>query len=625
MSVGFDTRSDLSPLTAAHLLLHSPPKTGSTATVSWDASQGKAPWTIIVAPINQMPVAVTIPTSYMSASLDTWTWNWSIPDYSETLEVIVAVSDASGDYAGVSALSTISAGSKSCTKPSTELDFIWYPPSTSPTSCSTWKLTWNVDRGNRGITPPVEWVLLPENGTPLTYAASSSDETWNMPVNWATGTNFVLAAFDQGPLGSGGVGDLYTVASGGKAVCSSLPRAVTQGLVKATDVASIASSSATSSRPSSSSSTRHSNSQTTATAASTGNDNASSSSSSTSSSSKGNTGTVAGAVVGAFAGFAVLGGLILWWWRRRGSSETTQGSDWPEVVPYKWEVMKEDDTGLESDDGHYQQGRGGHVAMDVSASASGAQGHVSKPSLSSRNVFSVVPDSALFPPLAPQQQQQHRPLGNSYDSVRHRMDQPTFTGVVPDSNLFPPPRPTSSNPGLKSPPVAAILPQGTISNDSTNSALGLSRFPETQERSTGNAQTPMTINPRSDFPVSTSIHDPYSHASQIYDDPELHSSLAYLDGPAASPPRQLVSQSTARGAPYQNHTRGASSTSSTGSNGAAADRLPPALYPGSRGLAEEELQPPPRLDELRPEFGGQLHRISEVTEYTSYTPSLAYP
>lgn len=437
-------------------------------TITWDVSSGSAPWTLLIAPVNWLPVTVTIPSSYMSSSALTWSYDWSVPDYSDTPQVVAAVSDSSGKHSGVSAITSISAGRASCDAPSEAQDFVWYGAAASPRNCGSWKINWVKDKGNSGIVAPVEFSILPEGGTPVTYRADKGDTSWEMPVDWVQGTKLIIAAFDAGKSGTGGVGDVYTV---GKTAedCDTGSGSPTAGLAAASMTASAArTTSATSSRGGSTSSTdRHrasTSSQHGTSSASSGASSGTGLSSGSASSDAGvdisNTSkNTSGAKVGAAAAasaicIVVLIGLAFWWYRRRqakgaaahgsGSNGGTRGH-WPglvNVVP--WATMEDDEkdrggaqrnyvdgevtvvtlgedpasksprASLDPPEVTYRVNRGHSArpshdphlpaASATSSSALGG-GHVSTLSLSSRNAFFAAQDNAVLP-LAGQQQQQ---------------------------------------------------------------------------------------------------------------------------------------------------------------------------------------------------------------------------
>lgn len=341
-------------------------------TITWDVSSGSAPWTLLIAPVNWLPITVTIPASHMSSSALTWSYDWSVPDYSDTPEVVAAVSDSSGKHSGVSAITTISSGSGSCDAPSEDLDFVWYGPKAAPRNCGSWKIEWAEDKGNSGIVDPVEFSILPEGGTPVTYRADKGDTSWKMPVDWIKGTKLIIAAFDAGSSGTGGVGDVYTVGKTAEE-CDTGSGSPTAGLVAASTTASAArtTSTASSHRSSTSSTERHrssalsqhrtssaaatsaSSGATSGTGLSSGSTSADADAASLSTSTSSSSAKIGAAAAASAICAVVLLGLAFWWHRRRQAKRAAaHGTDgngrnqghWPglvNVVP--WSKMEDDE------------------------------------------------------------------------------------------------------------------------------------------------------------------------------------------------------------------------------------------------------------------------------------------
>lgn len=608
------------------------------ATISWDVSKGKAPWTVTVAPVNGLPESVTVPADYMPGK--TWSWSWDVPNYAKptSQQVIFAVSDSTGTVGGSSTLQTLVAGTGSCAAPPTELDFVWFPPTSDPRECDDWKLTWQEDRGNHGIAPPVQFAIIPEDGAgpPVSYSAPARALTWHMLVQYPADTRFVVAAFDGGKSGTGGVGQVYTVRRN-RAVCSRVGIAASPGLVPARKIASPPSKSAnpTSTTSGKSASTPKSTSSTS------GADDSSRNGGDTSSNHS-NGGAIAGGIIGALAALALIGGL-LWWFRRRGSPGSSAPSQrkWPggEVMPWKWEVVDEKPRGEGGGpDGpprsfnvmgasshlrrpstdpnwppvqaqhvrHDSQGQAGSTYMDI-MSASGSNPtskHVSKPSLSTRNVFSVVPDDALFPPPPPRNYPHAADMLPSPSSETsapaslpspsrgpNALERPPRSKVVADSMLFPPPAPMPQsytndymdrrdpfrNPspptttaqiraqaqGQTAPPSRPVYPQAQQQQQqerpgqkgsSRSGSAAQSRRPPSPSSSSFPLPPQHTHYIPPPQPINTSIHDPYSHMSRVY------------------------SPTTVKRTLKAGHQRDFSED--------ASGRLPPAQYPGSRGIVD---------------------------------------
>ncbi|CAO1621857.1 unnamed protein product [Sympodiomycopsis kandeliae] len=630
---------------SSHLAIQLPNniQTCSAATISWDHSTGKAPWTITVAPVNSIPESVTISQDYIKASSAiSASWDWKVPNLPDDTPVIVAISDSTGKVSGTSPLQTISKGqtSTTCATPSEALDFVWFPPDRSPKECDDWKLTWQTDKGNSGIKPPVQFTIMPENSTPLSYSAEERDSTWLMPIDMAAGTRFLVAAFDNGQSGTGGVGQVYTVRNdrSSKKACTHVGPSASPGLVAAKETAQPPAVASTSK-------STQSTAKTTGKAAGSTNDsnnNGSSDSSdrsSSSSSSHSSSGAIAGGVIG---GLLALGLIIagLWFYLRRRSqkphSDMGAGSQrkWPgegEVMPWKWEVIDEKN----SNDGHYTNhlrrpsgdpnwpptSTTSHRSThDTDGTTSQHQRHISKPSLSSRNVFSVVPDEALFPPP---QQQSHQLYRNG-EQPTYRVGEagsiptrPAVFKTVPDETLFPPPSSSSRMPSrpLQSKVVADSMlfpppPERDITSlrgyDGGEMSVPSKRVesPPSQRQtpsqgsapqgtsSTTPSQNPATIAQQYRYipppsPIPTSIHDPYAHMSQVYNSPAMKKKLREMKQQQQQPPLPPSSSGTHR-REFSDDTAG---------------RLPPAQYPGSRGVVSKINKGGDEMDEEEEEEG----------------------
>lgn len=644
-------------------------------TVTWDASTGKAPWTVVVAPVGQLPVSVTIPSSSSSSSLS---WSWDVPSYSTSGQVIVAVSDSSGAISGTSSLENFAvASSARCKGPSQSLDFVWYTSETKlPTACGTFPVHWQADRSNNGIVPPVQFVLLAEKQAPVQYSAGARDTMWNMPVTFDAGTKFVIAAFDDGKSGTGGVGDVFTVGRKTGRCASDAAPSGSAGLVPGTSTASPQASSTSTNKTHTAGSGNaksiggaSTNAKPTTT--STGVNGSSNATASESSSSHSKGGVIAGAVLGCLAAAAIVVGAIVYW-RKKKPSEEGSSKGWPtgDVMPWRWEVVdneKREERGAggaaapppmkrwSSDYGHgLAEGSSFKVfnvrkpvpgtnampeASSSEAFASGAvptSSHVSKPSLSSRNIYSVVPDDSLFPPPAMQKGSNRSPASATLPGL----ERPAFAKVVPDSMLFPPPAPSQyRSPSVGTPmdgtgagvgtyaamarqpdslnrPGASYFPNqhpnqaadafvpGRPGQSLTQGASLVSQHPQRQqdEDDGGHLQaSPLQAESESSridarkvaspsryippqFPVTTSIHDPYSHMSQVYNGAQVRDHLSsYERDNAPSVPKipnfYLSDGNDNVAPPLRGHLRDVS-------QGSASGRLPPSIYPGSRGRAD---------------------------------------
>lgn len=424
----------------------------SSTQISWDASSGKAPWTIMIAPINETPITISIP----EASGSNAQYNWSIPNYGSATTTFVGISDSTGQVSGVSSAFTIGTSKSTCTGPSVALDFIWYPTANTagadlPAQCSDWGITWATETSNSGIDGKVTFTFLPEKGTPLTVSTSSGKTTTNggnfdFTIPWDAGTKFAAIANDGGKSGTGGVGDLYTVTSG-KSSCSSgtnigngLPSAQTTGAIVAT-TSTAKSSKATSAQVG----------QTTSpgipvfTQGSSAKDGTSSSTSS-------HVGAAVGGTLAALAAVVILLGL-LWYMKKksRGQEENPfeksagAGAAAPSrmstnehgISPWRWSTSPYEGPVTNSRRSKWL-GKAASLAPTKGFRVLGERdnGHTSTNSISTsvqgpftsahaRNTSSI-----------------SKSASDSFGSPTSPRQQPTtFRNVVPDHALFPPPKP----------------------------------------------------------------------------------------------------------------------------------------------------------------------------------------
>ncbi|CAO1624527.1 unnamed protein product [Parajaminaea phylloscopi] len=610
---------------ALDVTLSSHIQTCSSMEVTWDASTGTAPWTITVAPVGQLPVSVTVPAAYMTSRQ--WSWSWEVPDYPSSAQVLVAVSDSTGAVSGTSSLQRIATGTSSaaCKAPASALDFVWYTSGgKSPSECGTMPVHWQVDSTNTGLVGAPQFVLLAEEQPPVQYAAGARDTVWNMPVPFKQGERFVIAAFDDGKSGTGGVGDLYTVGrKSGRCTSSAAAATPSAGLVAAKAIASPPAStpSAKTSPTTAASGTKAGASTTGAKSAAkpTGSHHSgkSATDSADSSASSSHGAAIAGGVLGCLAAAAIVVGLLLWWKRRKAGQGSA--STWPpgDVVPWKWDVVADEKHGgpggpggpgspigagagaLRRSSGSNYGPVGGpsssfkvHSVQTPSQSpyvpgspptafASATQpdmGHISKSSLSSRNIYSVVPDHALFPP--PSQRDMRLDQGGASGLPQgpfvQGLERPPAAKVVPDSMLFPPPAPSTSSSASLGTPLGGVgagvgtyaALQGAQPHERSlyptpreqhqpqqpqqpSHSLANSRDGQQQMRSPvpshartvegtsalhapapAPAPAPVPSSPGAVsympplYPAATSIHDPYSHMSHFYNDPAMQARIA---------------------------------------------------------------------------------------------------
>lgn len=385
--------------------------------ISWDASKGQAPWTVTVAPLNQVPTSVQLPASYLPSTSDyPWTWSWDVPYFGQASELIVAVSDASGKYAGTSAFKTIT-GSGSCRPPTESLDFVFLLPHKAPPQCGSYSIEWEEDKGNLGLEPPVSLVIFPEEDVPTTFTITSQKaNSFDWTVNYKQGAKLTFAMYDQGKSGTGGVADLYTVASGSSKCLGQSQSGATAVLAGAsTNIAH-----ATFTPGASRMVTMVGSSTSLGIAASDGlKDAADPSAASDSDDSKGAAvGAAVGGTLGALVVMALLVGGTIVWRRRQGVNDGRPRST---TIRHTW-------VGPPKGDSPY--GNGPDVAERNGMMAEGATSNASLANQSTaalqrqyaavrmganeirprtaqressmtygRSVYSVVPDDALFPPI----------------------------------------------------------------------------------------------------------------------------------------------------------------------------------------------------------------------------------
>lgn len=183
--------------------------------VTWDVSQGKAPWTVTIAPINYVPTTVQVPEDYLPSS-KSWTYSWDVPSFSDSInQLLVSVSDSTGQVSGVTKLQNIDSSSSKCSTAPESLDFFFYVPKAQPNQCEPWKIKWEEEKGSNGLKYPVQVVILPEDSQPISYSIEDSKTT---SIDWTAslpeGTDFTIALYDAGKSGTGGVGGKYTVGKG---------------------------------------------------------------------------------------------------------------------------------------------------------------------------------------------------------------------------------------------------------------------------------------------------------------------------------------------------------------------------------------------------------------------------
>lgn len=313
---------------------------GSPLHISWDASKGKAPWTVLIATVNDLPVTLSIP----DADGSSFGFDWNVPNYSKSMQALVSVADSSGKYTGVSSLIDFKSGSASCAGPSTALDFVWYPTDAKedPQQCTGWGITYQTDKENSGIKGQVSFTFLPENGQPTTVSAGSTKSKggsmkWTIP--YENGTKFVVVANDEGKTGTGGIGKIYTVAKGPKSAPNSCKASgmFGNGLPPASSTTQVQAASTSSASSSTTAKGKGATVRPSTLRGTTSTEDSTSSPAGQSSGGGSKAGTAVGATFGVLACLTLIA-LLVWWLRRRknqGYSEKEERIGYP-ISPWRY-------------------------------------------------------------------------------------------------------------------------------------------------------------------------------------------------------------------------------------------------------------------------------------------------
>ncbi|KAJ9476641.1 hypothetical protein PHBOTO_000306 [Pseudozyma hubeiensis] len=508
---------------------------------------------------------LTLPSNYMHGK--TWSWDWDVPGFATAVSsVIVAVSDSTGTVSGTSALSKLTKAG-SCSAPPEHLDFVWFPPSSSPKQCNDWLLTVQEDRGNLGLKMPVDLLILPENDAPtrlrITDAKKSSVD-WT--VNYARGTNFAIAAFDAGTSGTGGVGgQTYTVERGKSTSCiEASQREAVAGLPAASSTAaplSAATSTAAASRMATSrvaATATKTNAKTSATSTTADNVAATQEKSGPSG------GVIGGAVGGVLAALAIAG-LVIFLYRKQRSNK---GPDEYGVYPNNEKrsffggfgsgrsTNRDGFSGRGARDGGFgaSTDRQGGISPFVTGRASPWRWSSRQPvGLSDHQDMAQIQDERRA--IANRMNSEPRSMGHSSSVSLHRSGDsinasggvglnlaPSVHSVVPDDALFPPPMPVHRNmilsnsgsmgnvgAGLGAGAAGAIGTKRHWNRDRSDSDSTIPIQPSSQYGVEHQDLSTMRIPPPA--PVTTSLFDPYAHASRLYSDQEIaHLNAALAKG-----------------------------------------------------------------------------------------------
>jgi hypothetical protein len=406
--------------------------------ISWDASSGKAPWTIMIAPINETPVVISVP----DASGSSASYNWIVPNFSKTTDAFVAVSDSTGAVSGVASQVSIGTSQTNCAGPATGLDFVWFPTEEAalPSQCDNWGITWQEDNGNNGIKGDVTFTFLPENGTPLTVSTSSGKTTskggsFNFEIPWDSGTKFAAIANDGGQAGTGGVGDLYSVTSGKSTSCSAA-NSIGNGLPAAQLTASVNPSSVTTTKSSTPAKSTSANSGSKGAGSSTAPQFTQGSAAAEGSTKHSSAGAAVG---GTFAALAVLGLILglVWYLRRRSAREENPFEKSAEqqngISPWRWSSSPYEQPVTNSRASKW---------LDKASSIVPVKGFTV---LGDRSVQDA--DNSFSSSVKGPYTSTHARKTSSISSpvlYQQQTQGTTFRNVVPDESLFPPPKPLNN-------------------------------------------------------------------------------------------------------------------------------------------------------------------------------------
>lgn len=503
-----------------------------------------------ILPLNHIPTTVSLPASYSSDTA--WSYSWDVPNYGDgDGEVIVAVADASGAVAGTSKFLPVRSGG-SCARATESLDFVWFGPDAAPNECGTWPVRWQTDRSNNGITPPVSVTFVPEQGVPATYVADAKDTRFDWQVDYPRGTKFTMVLTDKGKSGTGGVGLKYTVGAGSRSSCSPNNAGLTQGVLNAAtsteaQAAARTSGMTTSRAHKTSAAATHHGSATPAGTADALDGNAQASKGSS------NGGAIAGGVVGALLAIgAIVAGVLYWRRRRRNAKQGPFGDQFQ--TPWRYEIDGAPVKGVRRSRPTSRLfgalGLGGGASAAAGASSGGGTRREMR-SLNDDGASLVqASQSSYFATAAypsTQQSNMHRRSTSSADAAFGTPGMPpppAQARVVPDNQLFPPPpAATTSSPPATS--RGARASQFNVLERTLAREREAARLAEDDAAATSSALLPSPAaeeGPR--LPAKTSIHDPYTHASQLYERDDVVRSMLQMDQHA---PRGAAAAAAAAG------------------------------------------------------------------------------
>ncbi|PWO00704.1 hypothetical protein FA09DRAFT_344864 [Tilletiopsis washingtonensis] len=500
-------------------------RTCSSTKISWDTTGGRAPWTVTILPLNHVPTTVSLPASYSSGAA--WSYDWDVPNYGDGNdgEVIVAIADASGAVSGSSKFLPVRGGG-SCARATESLDFVWFGPDAGPNECGAWPIRWQTDRANNGIVAPVSVTFVPEEGVPSTYIASAKDTRFDWQVSFPRGTRFTMVLTDQGKSGTGGVGLKYTVGAGSRSSCSPNNAGLTQGALNAatSTIAAARTGGMTTSRAhkTGAGATHHATSTATGTADALDGDAQASKGGS-------NGGAIAGGIVGALLVIGALVAGVLYWRRRRANAEQGPFGDQYQT-PWRYEIDGAPVAGVRRS----RPASKLFGALGVGSSSSGGSRREMRSANDDGASLVQASQSSYFATAAypSTHSNMHRRSPSSGDAAFGTLSSanggilppPAQARVVPDDQLFPPPA-SSSPPATR----GARASQFNVLERTLEREREAARLAEEQ---------PTPRSPATDAQTraaKTSIHDPYTHISQLYERDDVARRMLEMEQRGAAP------------------------------------------------------------------------------------------
>lgn len=566
--------------------------------ISWDASQGTAPWTVMIALADSAPFTFNVP----QASGSNFAVNWNVPKLSQNAQALVAVADSTGDVSGVSSFFSLNAGSGSCAAIQVDLDFVWYPTNNKNTAghCEDWGISWQTDTKNSGAKGTISFTFLPENGKPVTVnAGTGAQGSFKYTVPFPSGTKFLASANDQGNSGTGGVGDLYSVSNLGQSRSCVALNTVGNGLPKGSGTLAPASTASTSTQSKTKGSAKTSSSVAAASNTSGGNTPAVSANDAASDHKSNTAGTAVGATFGVLGALALLG-ILFWWLRKKHRAKQDEQNAWggaasngqatANVSPWRYSASPYGAPQTNSRASAWLRrasgtaatnfrvlGRGNNSQADMGHGRSGSITSSAQPPMQQamyRNM-SVPQDHYALSSIGGTNPSDHFPRSPSPTYSQKFGGGKSIHSTVPDTALFPPPGPRSYGyeeggygvprqqrpvqqqgwqSEANSPFADPVRDGGAVTMDGYHGPVsevrkGTSSFdsqsnPSVKSRnllhgrkngssaggssSSGHARTIDGMGSEYIAPIGptkTSIHDPYTHMSQLWD-PNSHGEIA---------------------------------------------------------------------------------------------------